>query len=109
MEEMFKELPSSLQLIDFGKSIDLRLLPKDILFTKVLKTIPTPSTVRPKTKSCFEDLRTKSIIMVKKRPFEKNEDLMRTHFRAFEDPKSLFSLKCEMVIKKRVFTTLHIL
>ena len=33
---------------------------------------------------------------------------MRTHFRAFEDPKSLFSLKCEMVIKKRVFTTLHI-
>ena len=34
---------------------------------------------------------------------------MRTHFRAFEDPKSLFSLKCEMVIKKRVFTTLHIL
>ena len=45
----------------------------------------------------------------KKRPFEKNEDLMRTHFRAFEDPKSLFSLKCEMVIKKRVFTTLHFL
>ena len=34
---MFKELPSSLQLIDFGKSIDLRLLPKDILFTKVLE------------------------------------------------------------------------
>ena len=65
--------------------------------------------MRPKTKSCFEDLRTKSIIMVKKKPFEKNEDLMRTHFRAFEDPKSLFSLKCEMVIKKRVFTTLHIL
>ena len=36
VEEMFKELPSSLQLIDFGKSIDVRLLPKDILFTKVL-------------------------------------------------------------------------
>ena len=31
-------------------------------------------TVRSKTRSCFEDLRTKSIIMVKKRPFEKNED-----------------------------------
>ena len=31
-------------------------------------------TVRSKTKSCFEDLRSKSIIMVKKRPFEKNED-----------------------------------
>ena len=65
--------------------------------------------MRPKTKSCLEDLRTKSIIMVKKRPFEKNEDLMRTHFRAFEDPKSVFSLTCEMVIKKRVFTTLHFL
>jgi len=38
VEEMFKELPSSLQLIDFGKSIDLKLLPKDILFTKVVKT-----------------------------------------------------------------------
>ena len=35
VEEMFKELPSSLQLIDFGKSIDLKLLPKGILFTKV--------------------------------------------------------------------------
>ena len=43
MEEMFQELSPSLQLIDFGKSIDLKLLPKDILFTKVLKTIPTPS------------------------------------------------------------------
>ena len=30
--------------------------------------------VRSKTKSCFEDSRTKSIIMVEKRPFEKNED-----------------------------------
>ena len=30
--------------------------------------------VRSKTKSCFEDSRTKSIIMVQKRPFEKNED-----------------------------------
>ena len=71
---------------------------------RILVTVSVP----PKTKSCFEDLRTKSIILVKKRPFEKNGDLMRTHFRAFEDPKSLFSLKCEMVKKKRVFTTLHI-
>ena len=30
--------------------------------------------VRAKTKSCFEDFRTAGIIMVKKRPFEKNED-----------------------------------
>ena len=35
VEEMFMDLPSSLQLIDFGKSIDLKLLPKGILFTKV--------------------------------------------------------------------------
>ena len=33
--EMFKDLSPALQLIDFGKSIDLRLLPKNILFTKV--------------------------------------------------------------------------
>ena len=34
-DEMFKDLSPALQLIDFGKSIDLRLLPKNILFTKV--------------------------------------------------------------------------
>ena len=34
-EEMFRDLAPSLQLIDFGKSVDLRLLPKDILFSKV--------------------------------------------------------------------------
>ena len=33
-----------------------------------------PQTVRAKTKSCFEDLRTTGIIMVKKGPFKKNED-----------------------------------
>ena len=43
MEEMFQELSPSLQLIDFGKSIDLKLLPKDILFTKVLKKLPIPN------------------------------------------------------------------
>jgi len=37
-EEMFVGLAPSLQLIDFGKSIDLRLLPKGILFNKVCKT-----------------------------------------------------------------------
>ena len=58
-------------------------------------------TVRSKIKSCFEDFRTKSIIMVKKRPFEKNEDLMRTHFRAFEDPKSIYSSK--LLQKARVY------
>ena len=35
---------------------------------------------------------------------------MRTHFRALEDPKSLFSLKCEMVIKKRhIYNITHFL
>jgi len=38
VHEMFHELAPSLQLIDFGKSIDLRILPKDIMFTKVSKT-----------------------------------------------------------------------
>jgi len=47
VEEMFKGLPSSLQLIDFGKSIDLRLLPKDILFTKVRRKIPIPQLLDP--------------------------------------------------------------
>ena len=46
--------------------------------------------VRSKTKSCFEDLRAKGIIMVKKNLSRK----MRTHFWAFEDSKSLFSSKC---------------
>ena len=43
VEEMFQELSPSLQLIDFGKSIDLKLLPKDILFTKVFKMLPIPN------------------------------------------------------------------
>ena len=34
---------------------------------------------------------------------------MRTCLRALEDPKSLFSSKYQMVSKRHVFTTLHIL
>eukprot|EP00090_Calanus_glacialis_P045458 TRINITY_DN8444_c0_g1_i3.p1 TRINITY_DN8444_c0_g1~~TRINITY_DN8444_c0_g1_i3.p1 ORF type:complete len:1504 (-),score=632.87 TRINITY_DN8444_c0_g1_i3:217-4728(-) len=37
-EEMFRNQPLSLQLIDFGRAIDLTLLPKDIFFTQVVKT-----------------------------------------------------------------------
>ena len=55
-------------------------------------------TVRSKIKSCFEDFRTKSIIMAKKYLSRKIRTIMRTHFRAFEDPnlgpKSIFSSKC---------------
>jgi len=37
-EEMFCDQPFSLQLIDFGRAIDLKLLPKGISFTQVVKT-----------------------------------------------------------------------
>merc|ERR1719341_755925 len=37
-EGMFRNQPLSLQLIDFGRAIDLTLLPKDIFFTQVVKT-----------------------------------------------------------------------
>jgi len=37
-EEMFNNKEFSLQLIDFGKSIDLRLFPKNISFNQVVKT-----------------------------------------------------------------------
>eukprot|EP00092_Neocalanus_flemingeri_P017494 GFUD01018923.1.p1 GENE.GFUD01018923.1~~GFUD01018923.1.p1 ORF type:complete len:1477 (+),score=489.36 GFUD01018923.1:88-4518(+) len=37
-EEMFRSKSMSLQLIDFGRAIDLKLLPKDIFFTQVVKT-----------------------------------------------------------------------
>jgi len=37
-EEMFCNQPMSLQLIDFGRAIDLTILPKNISFTQVVKT-----------------------------------------------------------------------
>ena len=37
-EEMFSNKSMSLQLIDFGRAIDLKVLPKDIFFTQVVKT-----------------------------------------------------------------------
>ena len=37
-EEMFRNQPMSLQLIDFGRAIDLTILPKGISFTQVVKT-----------------------------------------------------------------------
>ena len=35
---MFSSTSSTLQLIDFGRSIDLKLLPAGVTFTKVVKT-----------------------------------------------------------------------
>ena len=38
-EEMFSNKSMSLQLIDFGRAIDLKVLPKDIFFTQMVKTV----------------------------------------------------------------------